>query len=70
MKKLFIIYLGLLHFSIVSAQKSGSLTGTVTDKYLLNNLSGVSVELVEAGKAVTEDPDDKFQIVMCKRYCW
>ncbi|MBL7720516.1 MAG: TonB-dependent receptor, partial [Chitinophagaceae bacterium] len=62
MKKIFTICLGLLFFLDTEAQNSGSLTGTVTDKNLLNTLSGVSVELVGAGKGTMTDSSGKFRI--------
>lgn len=62
MKKILTICLGLLLFLITDAQNSGSLTGTVTDKNLLNTLSGVSVELVGAGKGTMTDSSGKFRI--------
>ena len=62
MKKILTICLGLLLFLFTDAQNSGSLTGTVTDKNLLNTLSGVSVELVGAGKGTMTDSSGMFLI--------
>lgn len=52
----------VLVFSKINAQNAGSLTGTVTDKNMLNALGGISVELLGSGKGAKTDSTGKFRI--------
>ncbi len=62
MRQIFCLFLFLFLGSVTMAQRTGSVTGTITDKNLQSPLSGVSVELSETRQVVTSDSSGNFRI--------
>ncbi len=62
MKKILITWGLTILFLPVFAQNSGSITGVVTDKNLLNSLAGVSIEIAGTGQGTVTDSAGTFRI--------
>lgn len=62
MRKIFFLLLINLSCYTLSAQRTGSLTGTVTDKNLQTALNGVTVELLGSGFSARTDSNGRFRI--------